>query len=275
MSGELVPRKKRRAQVVAVSGGKGGVGKTFFSVNFAVELSKRGYRVLIFDGDINLSNVNILLHINDTPEFKRFLTGEKPVEEIILKGVGGVDVISAGNDIDALLSLNEEMIARISDALSIIEDRYDFIIVDTQAGINEFNINLITNADRAVMITNQEITSLVDLYKVIKVISGRRKGLLYEIVVNRVTMADLAGIVFQKIKNTVQKFNIKSNLKLIGYIFDDPKRVLESIQKQVPFVILHENNPVTECFKIITDNFLAGKIQKRGVSFLSMLLGRG
>ena len=276
MSRGLVGKNKSsRAEVITVSGGKGGVGKTFFSVNFAIELSRRGYKVLIFDGDINLSNVNILLHIYDLSNFGEFINGEVPLDEVILKGVGGVDVIYAGEDIDFLLNIDEETIDKISEGIEVLEEKYDFIIVDTQAGINRFNINLITGADRVIMIANQEITSLVDLYRIIKVISTQKSGLTYGIVINRVSKADVAAMIYQKITDTILRFKIRSNLNFLGFILDEPKRVLESIQKQIPFVILHENNPVSECFKIIVNNFLRNRRQKRSVSFLSMLLGKG
>ncbi len=276
MNKELVLKgKKERAEIVTVSGGKGGVGKTFFSVNFAVELSKMGYRVLIFDGDVNLSNVNILLHINEPSNFGSFINGNVPIEQVILKGVGGVDVIYAGEDINTLLNLDEDDIYKIESGIRVLEDRYDFIVIDTQAGINNFNVNLITGADRVIMIANQEITSLVDLYRVIKVISNKRTGIKYEIVINRAVNPEAASRIFEKISGAVGKFRINSSLSFLGYILEDSKRVIESIQKQVPYVILHENNPITECFRIIVNNFLRSKKQKRNVSFLSMLLGKG
>ena len=272
----LVPykRSKKRATIITVSGGKGGVGKTFFAVNFAIELKTRGYRVLLFDADINLSNVYLLLNVDDNNSFQDYLEGSISISDIIQKGVGGVDALYAGGDLENVFNLQGEYYNKILDGLTEIEASYDYIIIDTAAGLNSFNLNLMLYSDRTVLITNPEITALVDLYKVLKIISLKKHGLPFEIVINKSYGAENALNTFNKISQTVSQFQIKTSLSFLGFILDDSKRVIESIQKRVPIVILHQSGNITVCFKMITDSFLRNKKPKRKLPFFYELLGR-
>ena len=267
-------KKKWKSQVITISGGKGGIGKTFFAVNLAAELRSRGYNVLIFDADINLSNVNILMHIDGNNNFKNFLNNKTPIEQIIQKGVGGVDVLYVGDDIKKIFNIQDEEFKTILDGLSSIEKNYDYIIIDTAAGIDELNLRLLLNSDRFIMLTNPEVTALVDLYRVIKVISAKRKNLNFEIVVNKAPSAESAVKIFERISNTVNKFNIKASLSFLGYILNDPQRVVESIEKRMPIVILHNNGSIKECFKMIVETILKKSKQKKEAPFFYSLIER-
>jgi flagellar biosynthesis protein FlhG len=270
----LYDGSQKGAKVVTVSGSKGGIGKTFFAVNFAVELKKRGYRVLILDADINLSNVGLFLNIDEESSFTEFLENKVRMEDVIQKGVGGIDAVYAGNDFETILTLGEEQLERIREGLGQIESNYEYIVIDTQAGLNRLNLGLILSSDRNIVVTNPEITALVDLYKVIKLASQKKRGLLFEIVVNKTSGPQEAARVYQKISKTVSQFGIKSGLTFLGYIVEDSKRVIESIQKRVPIVVLHESGVIRECFRLITNLFLKDAQKKRRRGFLYGLLGR-
>jgi flagellar biosynthesis protein FlhG len=272
----LVPYSgtKQGAKVVTISGSKGGIGKTFFAVNFAVELKKRGYKVLVFDADINLSNVNLFLNIDEVSAFTDFLEKRVEIRDVIQKGVGGIDAVYAGGDFETILTVGEEELVRIQEGFSQIESEYDYIVVDTQAGLNRLNLGLILSADRNILITNPEITALVDLYKVIKLASGKKRGLSFEIVVNKAVGPQEATRVYQKISQTVAQFGIRTTLFFLGYIVEDSKRVIESIQKRVPIVVLHESGNIQECYRLITNVFLKDVRTKRRRPFFYGLLGR-
>ena len=267
-------RKRWKSQVITVSGGKGGIGKTFFAVNFAVELKNRGYRVLIFDADINLSNVNLLTNIDGNNSFKDFLNSSIPIESIIQKGVGGVDVIYVGDDIKKIFNIQDEEYYKIFQGLSNIESDYDYIIIDTAAGINELIIRLMLNSDRIIMLTNPDITALVDLYRVIKLTASKKRGLTFDIVVNKCASAENAAKIYGSVLKTVNQFNLKATLSLLGFILDDPKRVLESIQKRIPIVILHSTGSIKECFGMIVDAALKkAKLKRETPFFYSLIKG--
>jgi flagellar biosynthesis protein FlhG len=273
---ELVPvsRGKQRAKIVTVSGSKGGIGKTFFSVNFAVELKNHGFRVLVFDADINLSNVNLFLNIDEENHFTDFLNGNAQLREVIQKGIGGVDAVYAGGDFEQILTVGDEEIERINAGLNQLEREYDYIVVDTQAGLNNLNLGLILSADRNILITNPEITALVDLYKVVKVASHKKRGLHFEVVVNKAFNVQNATRVYEKISHTVAQFQLKTQLSFLGYIIEDSRRVIESIQKRVPIVMLHETGNIKECYRMITNIFLKNERSRRKLPFFYGLLGR-
>jgi len=273
---EIVPyrRDDSRARIVTVSGGKGGIGKTFFAVNFGSELRRKGHRVLIFDADINLSNVNLFLNIDVNTNFGDFLNSGIPISDLIQKGVGGVDALYAGNDLDTIFTLEEQDLNRIIGGLNEIESDYDYVIIDTQAGLSDLNFRLMLHSDINVLITTPEITALVDLYKVIKICSERRPGIRFDLVINRVSSAQEALEVYNKVKQTVSQFEVRTSLNFLGFIKEDPKRVFESIQKRVPIVVLHQSGSITECFRLLTGSFLKNRKPKRKFSFLYGLLGR-
>lgn len=273
---EMIPYKssRKKAQIVTVSGGKGGIGKTFFAVNFGVELKNRGYKVLIFDADLNLSNVNLLLNIDETKNFEDFLQNKIPINDLIQRGVGGVDAVYVGNDLQSILSIQDEEMSMITQGLAKIEDDYDYILIDTQAGLNELNLKLLIHSDRNILITNPEITALVDLYKVVKITARKKAGLHFEVIVNRASSAENAANIFKKISQTVSQFGIKSSLSFLGFILDDPQRVVESIQKRVPIVVLHQSGRINQCLRLIADSFLRNTRPKKRLPFLYGLLER-
>ena len=211
-------------RIVSVSGGKGGVGKTFFSVNFATELQSRGYKVLIFDGDIDLSNVNLLLHIDENNRFRDFMDKKIGIDQLVRKGVGGVDVIYAGDDFQDNFTFSEDELRYFAGELQKVERNYDFIVIDTQAGMSEMNRRLIENSEAVVMVANQEITSLVDLYKTIKLLSARKTGLSFQVVVNKSPNPERAAQIYQGVRDTLHANGVRISLGFLGYVLNDPGR---------------------------------------------------
>lgn len=263
-----------KAQIVAVSGGKGGIGKTFFSVNLAVELRSRGYKVLVFDADVNLSNVSILLHIDETKPFMGLIEKKTPIDTLIQRGVGGVDAIYVGDDLDRILELDDEQYKTILQGLAEIESQYDFIIIDTSAGLDEFNAKLMVLADRIILLANPEATSVVDVYRVVKVMAGRVPGIRFELVVNKAGSAEGAARLYSTLAETISQNNIRTHLDFLGYVLEDGKRVYESIQKRTPLLILHSSGNLNECFKLLSDSFLKGQQRRRRFRFFYNLFGR-
>ncbi len=267
-------KNNTKTQIITISGGKGGIGKTFFSVNFAIELARLDYNVLIFDADINLSNAAVLLHINNKNNFSTFLNGEIPVDDVISKGVGGVDLLHTGEDLTDFLELTEEQYKVLLEGLNTLEDKYDYIIIDTAAGISNFNTKLMMHSDLIFLITNPELTALLDLYKLIKIVSHKKPGINFDLIVNRVESGINAIKIFEGISKTINQFEVKTTVNFMGYILEDRARVMESIQKRVPISILHEQGSINGCIKLIVKNLLRKGESRRKVSFFSNLLGK-
>jgi len=267
-------KNSTKAQIITISGGKGGIGKTFFSVNFAIELARLDYNVLIFDADINLSNAALLLHINNKNDFSTFLNGEIPVDDVISKGVGGVDLLHTGEDLTDFLELTEEQYKVLLEGLNTLEDKYDYIIIDTAAGISNFNTNLMMHSDLIFLITNPELTALLDLYKLIKIVSHKKPGINFDLIVNKTKSGINAIKIFEGISKTINQFKIETNVNFMGYILEDRDRVLESIQKRVPISILHEHGKIGGCIKLIVKNLIGKDESKKKIPFFSSLLNK-
>ena len=264
-----------KAQIVAISGGKGGTGKTFFAVNLAVELRARGYKVLVFDADINLSNVSILLHIDESRPFMDFVHREAPIDALIQKGVGGVDAIYVSDSLDHVLDLTDEQYETLLQGLAGVESEYDYIIVDTSAGLDDLNTKLMVLADRIVLVANPEATSVVDVYRVIKIMASRVPGIRFDLVINKAVTAESAAALFANLCGTASQNKIQTHLEFLGYIPEDGKRVLESIQKRTPILVLHQTGRLNECFGLIVDTLLRGQQRRRRFRFFYNLFGRG
>jgi flagellar biosynthesis protein FlhG len=273
---ELVPQSySHKAKIISISGGKGGIGKTFFTVNFAAELTDKGYKVLIFDADINLSNVNIMLHINSNKNFKDYLDDKISFEDVIQKGLCGIDVVYVGDELKRIMHVDDNKLQRLYNSIRQIENNYDFILIDTQAGVHDFNIKLITYSDQIILLANPELTALVDLYKMIKILSSYKKNIHVYIVVNKAGGAENASTIFLKIKHTIQEFRIKAAVSFLGYIVNDTQRVVESIQKQTPLVLLNESSNVRQCFALTANAFLkTTRPVKKKLFFMDLLRRR-
>ncbi len=252
-----------QGRVISVSGGKGGVGKTFFSVNFATELQSLGYKVLIFDGDIDLSNINLLLNIDENSRFKDFLDHKIEIQQLVRKGVGGVDVIYVGDDLNESLRFSDEEFVYFSSELEKLEKSYDFIIIDTSAGLSTMNRRLVESSESVVMIANQEITSLVDLYKTIKIFAAHKSNLTFRIVVNKCPSPEKAAQIYQGLAETLTANKVPANVDFLGYILDDPKRALASIQRRTPLALLEDSGSLQGCFRLVVRKFLETGLMPR------------
>ena len=221
-----------------------------------------------------MSNVNILLHIDDNKKFMSFIDSDLPLDQLIQKGVGGVDAIYVSDELTQVLDITGDGFKKISRSLALIEKEYDYLIIDTGAGLSQPNIEFMLSSDRVILLTNPELTALVDLYRVIKIVSLKKPGISFEIVVNKVPRAADAAEIFQSISQTVGRFSLQTTLTFLGYILDDPKRVLESIQKRIPLLILNSSGGISQCFQLLTTSFLKKSKQRQRTRFFFNLLQR-
>ena len=161
-------KEEKGARIITVTSGKGGVGKSNFTVNFSIELAKRGKKVLIIDADFGLSNIDVILGI--TPEFNLsdVLKKDKRMYEVITEGPYGVKFISGGSGVLDLLSLDDDGLELFLNGMNDLEKDVDFIIFDTGAGINDNFLKLMQASDEVVLVTTPEPPAIVDAYALFK-----------------------------------------------------------------------------------------------------------
>ena len=233
--------KKRKAKYISVSSGKGGVGKTNFVVNIAYLLSKFGKKVLVFDADLGLANVDILLNVSVSASIRKYLSGEASLEDIIKKDIYGIDIIPAASGFVELSSLGEEEFTKLVDIFIALDNQYDYIFFDTGAGISENVIRFSSLADQVVVITQPEPTAITDAYAFMKVVHLEYGIKDIQFVLNRVD--DISGVkgIHESMMNVARKF-LKINLHLLGYIRED-KSLIKSVKAQKPVCAINGTGP--------------------------------
>ena len=248
--GQKAPPKGLKApapkpvRVVAVSSGKGGVGKSNITLNLALALAELGRKVLIWDADLGLANTDVLLGIRTKFTIHNWLKGEKTLREIIVTGPKGVSILPAASGILELNVITESQKARLIAEFEMWQEDLDFLLIDTAAGSgpNVIFFNLV--AQEHLVILNNEPTSITDAYALIKSLSVQHKQLGFYLLPNMVEGQKEARAVFQLMSEVAGKFLDQVSLDLIGFIPYD-ESVQASVRRQSPFYVLFPDAPAS------------------------------
>lgn len=261
----------RETKIYSIISGKGGVGKTNFSINLAIKLQQKGKKVLILDADIGMSNANILLGVEGKANLSEVILGKSSFEDIIINGPEGVDLINGGTDlflIESLHKTEQEEIMRSLEGMGA----YDIILVDNGAGINKHSLTFSSFADEIIIVTTPEPTSLTDAYRILKANSIYNVKNTATVVINQITDMNQGRESFHKLKSTCQKF-LKVELKSLGFIFNDI-RVNKSIMEQIPLVINYPKALASENIENIANKLLGLEITEENTTSLKKLSNR-
>ncbi len=240
------------AKVITISSGKGGVGKTNFTVNLGIALSKLGNRVTIIDADLGLANVDVLLGLIPKYTFSHIINNEKFIEEVMTEGPCGVKIISGGSGIMELANLNGTQIEFLIDSLSRLNEISDYILIDTGAGISQSVLSFVKAATDVILVITPDPTSMTDAYSLIKNIHDEDKQI--NLVVNRVESSKEGQEVFSKIQRATDKF-LGVKLNNLGYIYEDGN-VKRAVRIQKAFSIEYPNSIATKGVELIAYNLV-------------------
>ena len=229
-------------RVISFTSGKGGVGKTNSLINIGLALVNEGRRVLILDADLGLANVDILLGLTPKYTLEDLLYNQKNIEDIIVESENGLSVIPAGSGVLSLLNLDANKKSLIISEVERIAKDYDYLLIDTGAGISDDVLFFNTVAMEVVCVINSEPTSLTDTYSLIKVLSQRGEK-DFSILVNNVKNETEAKNAYKKLFMAVEKF-LRVKLKYVGFIPSDPI-VNEAILEQKAFVDMYPSSEVS------------------------------
>lgn len=229
------PKAERGAKVITVSSGKGGVGKSNFTLNFALALKSLGKRVLLFDADIGMANIDVLMGVRSQYNLYHLLKGEKDITEIITIGTQSLPFIAGGSGMADLFSLSSTDLNLFMTKLETVTEDMDFIIFDTGAGLSKEVLNFITAADECIVVTTPEPTSITDAYALIKVIHSMEEDVSFRLMVNRVVDEKEARQVSDKLSLVASKF-LNMVIPMVGFMSDDP-HVGRAVKSQVPFSV--------------------------------------
>ena len=246
-------KEKSKLRVVSVTSGKGGVGKTSFTVNLSIALKELGYRVIILDGDLGLANVDIAFGITPRYTLEHLISGEKNLEEILVKGPKDIGIIPGGSGIQDLADLDRGKLETVIRDLGTLEKITDFLIIDTGAGLGHTVTNFLKASDDIVVITTPEPTSITDAYGLLKAFSIDHGDFNVNVIINKVSSEADALATFERLENAVKKF-LKGSLNLLGWVYED-KAVGKAIMQQSPMALSYPQSPAYKCIQ-----WIAGKI---------------
>ncbi len=238
---------KQLASVIAVTSGKGGVGKTSASVNIATELSLRGHRTVLVDVDLGLANAHILAGKAPGKTLFDWLGGRAEFAEIVVDGPGGMKMISGGSGVKELANLDEKGRVRLVDAILALRPHCDVVILDTGAGIGSGVTDFVAAADHTIVVTTSNFAAIADAYGIVKVLvqGGYRKPL--HLVVNRVRSPEEAEQVFKKLQGCTQRF-LNHELNWLGLLPEDHS-VEGAVLQRTPFCEAYPASVVTKYLK--------------------------
>ncbi len=260
------------AKVIAVTSGKGGVGKTNVSLNLAIELKKLGNRVLILDADLGLSNIEVLIGIVPKYSLYDVIYGKKIITEIITEGPEQVKFISGGSGIREITNLTEAQIKNFAQNLTLLDKIVDIIIIDTGAGIADTVMTFLSIADEVLLITTPEPTAITDAYALLKVFSDKIKegDINLKLVVNRIDALAEGVQIYEKIKKVTEKF-LNIHIENLGYLPNDDK-LEKSVRSQVPVSIKYPKSEISVAIAEIAEKIINKKTDKRNSKGLKMFI---
>jgi flagellar biosynthesis protein FlhG len=252
------PAKKTRT--IAVTSGKGGVGKTSIAVGLAIALARRGSSVTVLDADLGLANINVILGI--IPKFNLYhvIKGKKKLKDILIEVPEGIKIIAGASGFHQLANLDNRQREEFISALGELEND-DFLVVDTGAGVSQNVISFVVAADEVVVVTTPEPTAITDAYGIIKSIASQTPDKVIKLIVNRVQSVSEGRRVAQRVINIAGQFlNIK--VEDLGFVFDDGM-VPKSVRNQKPFIVTYPKSKASGCIMSIADRLMNREIDEK------------
>ena len=266
--------KAHKTKIIAITSGKGGVGKTNIAVNMAIAYAQIGKRVILIDGDMGMANVNVLLDIVPKYNLMQVIQQKKKMKEIILDTEFGIKFIAGANGFAKIANLSIEELEHFTKEFLSLSNA-DIIIIDTGAGIANNVLKFVAAADEVYVITTPEPTAITDAYGMIKIISTELvdQELNIRLLVNRAHSADEGKRISDRIITIVAQF-LNYKVDYVGFVYDDPV-VQTSVIRQKPFMVVNPTSRPAMCITHIINRIeKTDNTSSAGVSnFLKKFVG--
>ena len=268
-------KNDHKTRIIAITSGKGGIGKSNFAVNMAIAYAQLGKKVILIDGDLGMANVNVLLNIVPQYNLMHVINKKKTMKEIINDTEFGIKFIAGANGFSKIANLSVEELEYFAKQFSSLGNA-DIIIIDTGAGIANNVLQFVAAADEVYVLTTPEPTAITDAYGIIKIITTEIVDRIVnlKLVVNRVHSVEEGKRISERIINIVGQF-LNYKVEYLGCVFEDPI-VQAAVIRQKPFIVVNPTSKPSVCLKHIV-----GRIEKTepeyndGVAnFLKKFLGK-
>jgi flagellar biosynthesis protein FlhG len=251
-------------RVVAVTSGKGGVGKTNVVANLAYSLCLLNRRVLVLDADMGLANLDVLLGLVPRYTIQHMLTGEKAIEEVMIEGPGGMKILPASSGVQELTELTSQQRMVLMSQLETLNERTDVLFIDTPAGISSNVMFFNTMANEIVVVVSPEPTAITDAYAMIKVLTTRYAEKYFHLLVNFVRSESEGLEVYRHLSMVTERF-LNLSIRYLGFIPIDG-HIQEAVRQQRAVAELFPNCSASRSFLALAEKItcLPGVFRLRG-----------
>lgn len=266
-------QKNDNIRVLAITSGKGGVGKTHISANLAYSLAKLGQRTLVFDADMGLANIDIILGLAPEYNLHHVLEGQKTLQEILVQGPADISILPGSSGIQELADLSRGQKLALLDELGGLDERFDFMIIDTAAGITGNVMYFNMAAKEIIVVVSPEPTSLTDAYALIKLLYQKHAEKRIMLLVNMARNFQEAREVYLKVSRATEHF-LDLTIEYLGHIVDD-ETVAEAVRQQKVHAELHPRARASQCIQNIARKLCrepAGRYNIGSMKFFSNAL---
>jgi flagellar biosynthesis protein FlhG len=239
---------------IAVVSGKGGVGKSNFSLNFSSMLASLGKKIIVIDMDIGMGNIHILLGKSVPTNLKDYLEGKQSLESVMYEGPNGMKYISGGSGLSGVLEWTDEMFERLIQAFEHFQKEFDVILFDMGAGATNKILDLIVAVDDVIVISTAEPTAITDAYSMMKYIHYKDPQKNFYVVCNRAFTTDEGRDTVTRLSFAMSKF-LDKDITILGSLPEDPA-VRKAVKEQIPFSILYPDAEISKTLRIMTNRFI-------------------
>ena len=260
--------QKKRPRVISVSSGKGGVGKSNITVNLGIALAGLNAKTLLLDGDLGLANVNVLMGLIPKHTISAVFDGRKKLNEIILESQSGLQIVAGASGFSKLADIGPKEKELLLDQFAAFNE-YDYILIDTGAGISKNVIDFIIASDEVLVVTTPEPTAITDAYGLIKTIAARDKPIETKLLINRVSSAAEAKSTADRLVAIAEQF-LSVTVHYFGWVKDD-HHIDKAVREQIPFIEKFPTSPAAYCIKTLAMNIMNLKEVESRESFGDIL----
>jgi flagellar biosynthesis protein FlhG len=260
----------QKIKVIAISGGKGGVGKTNVSLNTAISLAEQGKKVLVLDADLGLANVDVMLGLRVQRNLSHVLSGEYELDDVIIEGPAGINIIPATSGTQSMVDLTPAEHAGLIRAFSDMNTKFDVLIVDTAAGISDMVLSFCRAAQDILLVVCDEPTSITDCYALMKLLSRDHDIFKFKVVANMVRSPKEGQQLFAKLSKVSDRF-LDVALDLVAVIpFDE--NIRKSVRKQQAIVQAFPDSPASIAFKALAEKIVQWPIPHQASGHLEFFI---
>ena len=250
------------AVILAITSGKGGVGKTNIATNLALCMAAENQRVILLDADLGLGNLDVLMNLNSRYNLSHVVAGKRTLEEITQIGPGGIEVICGGSGIESLANLSTFQRQRLIEELDGLQERSDIIIIDTGAGIHSTVLGFCLAADHTLVVTTPEPTAMTDAYAMIKVLAAKNYTGRISLLVNMAQSLAEGKKIYRQIADVAGRF-LNAPVYEAGVLCRD-EALLQAVRKREPVVSAFPKANVSKALEAIGSRLTKGSIRRTG-----------